>query len=211
MEKGQRVDDTPIHGALREALANSLINADYYGEGGVVIKSGFDKITFENPGTLRIKTEEAISGGLSSPRNAALMKMFNLLDIGERAGSGIPNIFFVWEKQGLGTPQICENFESIERTAVLLPIKEVPITNTDKKIPIKSTDKSVPITSTDKTAQQKEAIIDFMRGRQNVKSADLLAVLGVKEERVKKLMQQLVAEKRIVAEGANRNRTYRLP
>ena len=31
MKNGSRVDDTPIHEALREALANCLINADYYG------------------------------------------------------------------------------------------------------------------------------------------------------------------------------------
>ncbi len=38
MEGGNRIDDTPVHKALREALANCLINADYYGTRGVVIK-----------------------------------------------------------------------------------------------------------------------------------------------------------------------------
>lgn len=32
------------------------------------------------------------------PRNKSLMKMFNLIDIGEHAGSGVPNIFNVWEE-----------------------------------------------------------------------------------------------------------------
>ena len=32
-----RVDDTPVHKALREALANCLVNADYYGRRGLVI------------------------------------------------------------------------------------------------------------------------------------------------------------------------------
>ena len=31
MKGGDRIDDTPVHKALREALANCLINADYYG------------------------------------------------------------------------------------------------------------------------------------------------------------------------------------
>ena len=30
------------------------------------------------------------SGGVSDPRNGTMLKMFNLIDIGERAGSGIP-------------------------------------------------------------------------------------------------------------------------
>lgn len=32
MEDGVRIEDTPIHKALREAIANCLINADYYGK-----------------------------------------------------------------------------------------------------------------------------------------------------------------------------------
>lgn len=38
IEGGDRNEDTPVHEALREALANCLINADYYGTHGVVIK-----------------------------------------------------------------------------------------------------------------------------------------------------------------------------
>ena len=38
MVGGERVDDTPVHKALREALANCLINADYHGLRGVVIR-----------------------------------------------------------------------------------------------------------------------------------------------------------------------------
>ena len=36
-------------------------------------------------------------GGISDPRNKALMKMFNMIGSGERAGSGVPDIFAVWE------------------------------------------------------------------------------------------------------------------
>jgi predicted HTH transcriptional regulator len=158
MEYGYRIDDTPVHEALREALANCLINADYYGEGGVVIKNYTNKITFENPGVLRIKVEEAISGGFSSPRNSVLMKMFNLLDIGERAGSGIPNIYYIWNGQKWESPQIEERFDGIDRMYFRLPIKEVaiksaviemPLICSDSAQPIKSADEKVPIKKAD--------------------------------------------------------------
>lgn len=50
-------------------------------------------------------------GGKSDPRNKSLMKMFNLIDIGEHAGSGVPNIFNVWEDEGWEEPTIKESLD----------------------------------------------------------------------------------------------------
>lgn len=38
----------------------------------------------------------ALERGLSDPRNATLMKMFSLIGVGERAGSGVPSVIAVW-------------------------------------------------------------------------------------------------------------------
>ena len=111
MEKGLRIDDTPIHKAIREALANSLIHADYYGRQGIVIRKTLHNIVISNPGGFRIDIAAAKSGGISDPRNATLIKMFNLIDIGERADSGIPNIYKVWDENGGKAPIITEKFE----------------------------------------------------------------------------------------------------
>lgn len=100
-----RVDDTPVHKAIREILLNTLANADYYGRCGVVIKKYKDRFTFENPGTFRISIKEAIDGGMSDPRNAIILKMFSMIDIGERAGSGIPGVFSVWHKTFGASPE----------------------------------------------------------------------------------------------------------
>lgn len=63
-------------------------------------------------------------GGESDPRNKALMKMFHLIDIGERAGSGVPELLVVWEKEGWEEPQINERLDGTERTTVTLSFKE---------------------------------------------------------------------------------------
>ncbi|MCL2054221.1 MAG: putative DNA binding domain-containing protein [Oscillospiraceae bacterium] len=114
-----RIDDTPVHKALREALANCLINADFYGERGLVIRNNLDGIIFENPGNFRVSIDEALSGGVSSPRNSVIMKMFSLLDIGERLGSGIPLIQRVCEEQGWAEPVFTEK---IEKDRIILTI-----------------------------------------------------------------------------------------
>lgn len=129
---GDRIDDTPIHKALREALANCLINADYYGRQGIVVIKKKEVITLSNPGGFRIDVLAAKSGGVSDPRNSTLIKMFNLIDVGERAGSGIPNIFNIWKKQGWSVPIINESFEP-DRITLSLPIYETG----DKKPAIK--------------------------------------------------------------------------
>ena len=84
MEGGDRIDDTPVHKALREALANCLINTDFYGTCGVVIRKEPDRLFLENPGYIRTGKKQMRLGGRSDPRNKALMKMFNLINIGER-------------------------------------------------------------------------------------------------------------------------------
>ena len=50
--------------------------------------------------------------------------MFNLINIGERAGSGIPNIYSVWEKSGWEAPIITESF-SPDRIQFSLAIKKI--------------------------------------------------------------------------------------
>lgn len=62
----------------------------------------------ENPGYSRTGITQMRLGGISDPRNKALMKMFNLLKIGERAGSGVPSILDVWQQQGWQEPVFTE-------------------------------------------------------------------------------------------------------
>ena len=133
MEEGVRVDDTPVHQVYREALANCLVNADYYGRCGVVIVKEKTYASFSNPGNFRIEIEAAKSGGVSDPRNVTMLKMFNLINIGERAGSGIPNIWAISEKQGWKEPEIFEKFD---------PDRIILKVYTDKKSAIKIGDKN---------------------------------------------------------------------
>lgn len=116
---GDRIDDTPV----QEALANCLTNTDFYGVRGVVIKKEPDRLVFENPGYICTGKEQMRRGGESDTRNKALMKMFNLINIGERAGSGVPNIFNVWAEEGWVEPVIEEQFDP-DRTILSLEFKK---------------------------------------------------------------------------------------
>ena len=205
LEGGDRIDDTPVHRALREALANCLINADYYGRQGVVIVKKKDIITLSNPGEFRVEVKTAISGGVSDPRNSALIKMFNLIEVGERAGSGIPNIFNVWNKQGWELPTITENFDP-ERITLSLVLEKPAIKTGDKKPAIKTGDKK----TTTKTEVHRKLIVEYLTVHACAKSNDISELLDLSTTRTKEILSKMIEDGIIVAEGSNKNRTYRL-
>ena len=200
----QRTDDTPIHKALREALANCLTNADFYGPRGLVIRNNLNEIIMENPGGFRIEISEAKSGGISSPRNSVILRMFNMLDIGERTGSGIPSIYQNWQEQGAGAPEYKELFNP-DRTILTLPLdsenKVINFANDNE-----SGDKQKVAISDIK----KQMIINYLNENDICKASEISALLQVNASRTKVYLQELVADGIVVAEGANRNRTYRL-
>lgn len=138
---GIRVDDTSVHEALREALANCLINADYYGVRGIVIRRNADSLVMENPGYSRTGIAQMRLGGISDPRNKALMKMFNLLKIGERAGSGVPSILDVWQQHGWQEPVFAEDSDP-DRFSVTLTMIQKNDTETDTNDTDGDTDKN---------------------------------------------------------------------
>ena len=118
-----RIDETPVHKAIREALANCIANADFNFARGIVIKKDPDSIVIENPGSIITGKEQMLKGGVSEPRNMTIMKMFNLIRIGERAGSGVPDIFKVWDDEGWIAPVVEEQYKP-DRTILTLTFTE---------------------------------------------------------------------------------------
>ncbi len=110
-ERGLRVNETKVHKALRELLANALIHADYHGRQGIVIEKRFNRLLFRNPGCLRMPKDVAVAGGRSDARNARIFNIFALIDIGERSGTGLSDIFAIWRECGYAQPTITETYQ----------------------------------------------------------------------------------------------------
>ena len=127
-----RVDDTPVHRAVREALANCIVNADFYLPRGIVIINEEHRIVMQNPGSIRTGKAQMLHGGISDPRNKAIMKMLNMIAIGERAGSGVPDIYAVWAENGWEDPVVEEQYNP-DRTILTLPFIKKQATKTSDK------------------------------------------------------------------------------
>lgn len=141
-----RDDDTPVHKALREVLANALIHADYHGRRGIVIDKYPKRLEVSNPGTLRMSKSVAIAGGTSDARNGKIFNIFSLVRIGERSGMGLSSLYGTWEKEHFAAPSIVESYEP-DRTKVLvefeaddseLGVKTLKVGVIDSKVGVKT-------------------------------------------------------------------------
>ena len=189
------------HMAYRTEHVWERLSDEAYIPRGIVIRKDAESIVMENPGSIRTGKSQMLKGGISDPRNKALMKMLNLIGIGERAGSGVPDIYSVWAQQGWKQPEVIEEYGP-DRTVLKLLFAK----NTDKKALIKSADKKEP---TNKTRQQLEKIIECMEPDREYRIGEMAEFLGVKETRARELIRELIRLDKIEATGKNKGRRYR--
>jgi ATP-dependent DNA helicase RecG len=116
-----RLAETHVHDALREVLVNTLIHADHQTTHSILIIHRHDIFIFINPGRLRISADQLYQGGISDPRNPNLLKMFQMVGLVERAGSGFQKILRAWQEQHWFIPLVAENLQ-LELTATQLPV-----------------------------------------------------------------------------------------
>lgn len=208
---GIRQDTTLLHEAVREALANTLIHTDYRVERGIVIEKGDNYFKFSNPGTLRVSLEEAVNGGVSDPRNENIFKMFNLLGIGERAGSGIGKIAKVWEDEKWIKPQLKESF-SPDRIELILNMKaaneKFDNENNETETEVK---KNVPFSEllNEFSREEKDIIlITMLKG--TINNLYLQNTLKNDSKYLYKILKSLVNKGALVVSGSGKGTEYYL-
>ena len=119
--KGQRLEDTPAHTAIREAFVNSLIHTDYSAPGSIIIKSTSNSFSFINPGTLLVTISQFYKGGISQCRNTNLQKMFLMIGSAEKAGSGVNKILDGWSSAHWRRPYVTIDTEP-DRITLEMPM-----------------------------------------------------------------------------------------
>lgn len=87
-----------------EAVINAITNNDFTLSGGISININSDFIEFSNSGKFKISFQDALEGGVSSQKNPLISKILSLAFNTNRLGSGIPNMFKVWQDNSWSAP-----------------------------------------------------------------------------------------------------------
>lgn len=204
LQDGQRVEDTPVHEALREALVNTLIHADYSGRVSVLVVKRPDMFGFRNPGLMRIPPSLAIQGGNSDCRNRRMQTLFQLVGYGDHAGSGLPKIYTNWAGQHWRRPVLYEIAEP-EQTLIELRMSSLVPEQAVSELTAHLGERFAALTETARLTlitAQVEGLVSHDRLKQisTDHPADLTKMLGL-----------LVRDGLLVPYGAGRGMVYFLP
>jgi len=104
----ERNDDSLLHKAIREALTNLIIHADYMLTGVLKVEKYDNRFVFSNPGSLKIPVVDIYEGGHSKARNPHIQAILRMIGFGENIGSGFPTILEACKKENWRRPLLEE-------------------------------------------------------------------------------------------------------
>ena len=197
LEENQRIDDTPVHKAIREAFVNLIIHSDYLLDAVTlkIIKTA-DGFEFTNPGILKLPIDEIFKGGNSKPRNPHMQTMLRMVGFGDNAGSGFPTILHVWNGEGWVEPELNEDTRLNQVTLTLKMVESA------EKSAKKSADSSKNL------EKRFEQILSYMQDDIEYSCDDIAEAIGLKSPRTRQILNELVSMDKIIISGATKGRRY---
>lgn len=199
-----RRGETVVHEAIREALVNGLIHADYHGEGGVIVEKYRDRFEVSNPGTLLLSFDQILKGGVSECRNKALQTMFLLIGAAEKAGSGIDKIRQGWRTQHWRWPSIQEQVQP-PRVRLIMPMVSLMPEETMAELRHRFGAKFEKLSEDEVQA----VVTAGVEGQ--VSNARMREITSQHPADLTKMLQQLVQKGFLSQDGQRRWASYRIP
>ena len=177
--------------ALREAIVNAVVHADYSQSGSRIrISTYADRIEVENPGLLPLgMTIEDILSGHSKLRNRVLGRVFHELGLIEQWGTGVQRMISTCRAAGIAQPQFEEIGFHFRVVFAFAPATAAEATDKDREI----------------------LVLLRKRGAQSTK--DLAEAIGLTTRATRNRMNRLVDTGLVIVVGSGPNdpkRRYRL-
>ena len=205
LKDGRRIGETPVHEAIREALVNVVVHADYVGSASILVIKRADKFSFRNPGLMRVPPELARRGGDGDARNRRLQHMFFLIGASDRAGSGVPKIYRNWEDQHWRPPTYEQLEEPFEQTRLELNMVDL--------LPPAGLDRLRRLFGQkfDSLSKDERLILATANAEGNITHSRMKPVCNQHPADLTRMLQGLVSEGFLEQSGRSRGTTYHLP
>jgi len=201
-----RRDETAAHTAVREALANALIHADYAEQFGICIEHSPQGLLFSNPGSLLVPREVlfAEQAHISICRNKLLQRMFQTLGVAEHAGSGIDKIVNGWFDSCIAIPSL-EEYQQPDRVVWRLPF--VGMISQEKMAAVSHV---VGVERFSELDKFDKLILLCIASGEAIRHADISPSLPLHAADISKRLARLVARGFLKSEGRARGMKYSL-
>ena len=204
LEGNIRKEETPAHIAVREALINLCVHADYTEDASLVVKHNTNAFIFSNPGTMLVSKEQYYSGGESVCRNKSLQKMFSMLGVAEKAGSGTDKILKGWKESNWRAPIINEH-QNPDKVELIMPMESLLSENTKLRLE----EKFGRVAGT--FEHDVLSILALTCDEGSVTNERLRYSLNLHKREISVLLKQMCQNGLLVAQGYGRGTRYLLP
>ncbi|MCF8070652.1 MAG: putative DNA binding domain-containing protein [Desulfobacterales bacterium] len=181
---GIATEEQPHVQAMREALVNMLMHADYFSASKPRVRVFTDHIEFYNPGGLPKDLETLRNADISLPRNPILAKMFRVIKLAETAGYGFDKIFGGWNTYSDDIPFYYNDIDF------------VTLSLTTKKPSVKGSVKSSVKTSV--------KIIELMKNNPNITIPKIAEQLDKSTRAIEKQIAKLQEQEKIRRTGPDK-------
>lgn len=130
--------------------------------------------------------------------------MFSLVKVGERAGSGVPNMVDQWVSCGYARPELSEEVDP-EVSTTWLPLSKLTADGSEVKSAVNIGSKARAT-----NADGSDSIVAYLSTHEGSRSADIAESIGLSTSRTNGLLRGLVEGGFVETVGGYRNRRYKL-
>ena len=203
LEGMSRIDDTPVHKAIREAVVNMMIHSDYLITGVLKIEKNDTGFIFSNPGNLKLPIAAIYEGDHSVARNPKIQTFFRMIGMGDNIGSGFPTILSAWGEENWRKPDLSENPDLHEVNLRLHTISLMPAECSEYL-------QQHFGSAYTKLSNEEQIILGTAYLENGVSNARLQTMLNLHATDVGKLLAHLVDEKMLIINARGRWSTYNI-
>ena len=198
-----RVDDTPVHKAIREAVVNMMIHADYMITGILKIVKTDKGFVFSNPGSLKLPVRDIYEGGHSVARNPHIQTFFRMIGAGDNIGSGFPTILNAWNEEKWRKPDLCER-EDLHLVELRLWMVSLMPQECTEYLNDLFGEAYTELTSNE------QIILGTAYLEESVTNSRLQSILNLHSAEIGRLLADLVEKKMLIADKKGRWTSYRI-